>query len=46
MVLWRQERELLLDLRRPMAWTAAAVAMILVLMFSPFSSNPFIYFQF
>jgi alginate O-acetyltransferase complex protein AlgI len=45
-VLWRRERELLLDLRQPLAWTAAVIALLLVILFSPFSTNPFIYFQF
>jgi hypothetical protein len=45
-VLARHERELLLDLRQPLAWTAAIAALWIVLFFSPFSSNPFIYFQF
>jgi alginate O-acetyltransferase complex protein AlgI len=42
----RNERELLIDLRRPLAWTVAFAGILLVLFFSPFSSNPFIYFQF
>ena len=42
----RHERELGFDFRRPLAWTAAIAALIMVLFFSPFSSNPFIYFQF
>jgi alginate O-acetyltransferase complex protein AlgI len=45
-VLWRRERELSLDLTRPLAWTAAVIALVLVILFSPFSQNPFIYFQF
>ncbi len=45
-VVLRHERELLLDLRRPMAWTALALIGLAVLWFSPFSANPFIYFQF
>jgi len=45
-VLLRGERELGLDLRRPLAWTAATAALLMVLFFSPFSANPFIYFQF
>jgi alginate O-acetyltransferase complex protein AlgI len=42
----RGERELLPDLRRPLAWTATAAALLLVLLFAPFNANPFIYFQF
>lgn len=42
----RQERELRLDLRQPLGWSAAVLAFLLVLLFSPFSTNPFIYFQF
>jgi alginate O-acetyltransferase complex protein AlgI len=42
----RNERELLVDLRRPLAWTVAFAGILMVLFFSPFSSNPFIYFQF
>jgi len=45
-VVMRGERELLPDLRVPMHVVAVALAMLLVLMFSPFSTNPFIYFQF
>jgi alginate O-acetyltransferase complex protein AlgI len=45
-VVIRRERELLPDLRVPMHVVAVALAMLLVLMFSPFSTNPFIYFQF
>jgi alginate O-acetyltransferase complex protein AlgI len=46
LVLWRRERELLLDLREPLAWAGAAILLLLVILFSPFSTNPFIYFQF
>ena len=42
----RRERELSLDLRQPLGWAGAAIALLLVLLFSPFSTNPFIYFQF
>ena len=45
-VVLRRERELLPDLRVPMHVVAVALALLLVLMFSPFSTNPFIYFQF
>ena len=45
-VVLRRERELLPDLRIPMHAVAVVLAMLLVLMFSPFSTNPFIYFQF
>jgi len=47
LVVWaRSERELGLDLRRPLSWTATAAALLAVLLFSPFSANPFIYFRF
>jgi hypothetical protein len=42
----RREQELLPDLRNPMHVVGVMVAWMLVLMFSPFSTNPFIYFQF
>jgi alginate O-acetyltransferase complex protein AlgI len=45
-VLLRRERELLLDFRQPMAWVGVAAGLLLVLLFAPFNSNPFIYFQF
>jgi hypothetical protein len=45
-VVIRRERELLPDLRVPMHVVAVALAMLLVLMFSPFSTNPFITFSF
>jgi alginate O-acetyltransferase complex protein AlgI len=35
-----------LDLRRPIAWPALAVVVLLILIFAPFGTNPFIYFQF
>jgi hypothetical protein len=37
---------LVLDRRPPRACTAAVIALLLVILFSPFSTNPFIYFQF
>ena len=45
-VVLRGDRELLLDFRRSDHWAFAMIALLLVIMFSPFSSNPFIYFQF
>ena len=45
-VLLRHERDLGLDFRRPLAWTAAIMILIVVLYFSPFTTSPFIYFQF
>jgi alginate O-acetyltransferase complex protein AlgI len=41
-----RERELLPDLRRPVHVAGVMLAWLLVLMFSPFSTDPFIYFQF
>jgi alginate O-acetyltransferase complex protein AlgI len=35
-----------LDLRRPLAWPALTVVLLLVLLYAPFGTNPFIYFQF
>ncbi len=43
---WQRERELVPDLRQPLGWALAVIAIVLVLLFSPFSTNPFIYFQF
>lgn len=40
------EKKIRLDLRSPVAWPLAAAALLLVLFFAPFGSNPFIYFQF
>ena len=45
-VVLRRERELLPDLRRPLHVVGVLLVWVLVLMFSPFSTNPFIYFQF
>jgi len=42
----RRERELLPRLGDPLHWAFALIAIVLVLLFSPFSTNPFIYFQF
>jgi len=42
----RSERDLVLDLRQPLAWPAAAFLLLLVLLYAPFEANPFIYFQF
>jgi alginate O-acetyltransferase complex protein AlgI len=42
----RAERELVPDLRQPLAWVAAVFALMTVLFYAPFNSNPFIYFQF
>ena len=46
LVVRARERELLPDLRDPLAWVGVGVALALVVLFSPFSTNPFIYFQF
>ena len=35
-----------LDLRQPLAWPALVVVLLLVLLYAPFGTNPFIYFQF
>ncbi len=35
-----------LDLRRPLAWPALTAVLLLVLLYAPFGTNPFIYFQF
>jgi alginate O-acetyltransferase complex protein AlgI len=45
-VLLRHERDLRLDLTRPVAWPALTVLLLLVLLYAPFGTNPFIYFQF
>jgi len=45
-VLLRGERDLTLDLRRPVAWVGLAFLGLLILLFAPIGSNPFIYFQF
>lgn len=45
-VLMRRERDLRLDLTRPVAWPALTVLLLLVLLYAPFGTNPFIYFQF
>ena len=42
----RSERELVLDLRQPLAWVAVLFLTIMVLLFAPLNSSPFIYFQF
>ncbi|HTK31728.1 MAG TPA: MBOAT family O-acyltransferase [Candidatus Saccharimonadaceae bacterium] len=42
----RGERDLRLDLTRAAAWPALAVLLLLVLLYAPFGTNPFIYFQF
>jgi alginate O-acetyltransferase complex protein AlgI len=42
----RGERDLRLDLTRAAAWPALAVLVLLVLLYAPFGTNPFIYFQF
>ena len=45
-VVLRGERDLGLDLRRPLAWVGLAFILLVVLLFAPFDANPFIYFQF
>jgi alginate O-acetyltransferase complex protein AlgI len=35
-----------LDLRRPIAWPALTAVLLLILLYAPFGTNPFIYFQF
>jgi alginate O-acetyltransferase complex protein AlgI len=42
----RRDREIVPDLGRPVHLVLALLGLLLVLMFSPFSTNPFIYFQF
>jgi alginate O-acetyltransferase complex protein AlgI len=42
----RGERDLGLDLRSPWGWLGAAFLVLLVLLYAPLDTNPFIYFQF
>jgi alginate O-acetyltransferase complex protein AlgI len=45
-VVARGERDLVLDLRQPLAWVAVLGIAMVVLFFAPLNSSPFIYFQF
>lgn len=45
-VLLRDERDLVLDLRRPVPAAVAVAILFAVLLYAPFGTNPFIYFQF
>jgi uncharacterized iron-regulated membrane protein len=40
------DRSPTLDLSRPLAWPALAAVLLLILLYAPFGTNPFIYFQF
>ena len=40
------DRSPALDLRRPEAWPVLAAVLLLILLYAPFGTNPFIYFQF
>ena len=42
----RGDRSPRLDLGRPLAWSGLAALLLVILLFAPFGSNPFIYFQF
>jgi alginate O-acetyltransferase complex protein AlgI len=41
-----EDRSPSLDLRRAIAWPALAAVLLLILLYAPFGTNPFIYFQF
>lgn len=45
-VVMRDDRELVIDFRRPIMWGVAVGMMIVILLYSPFGNSPFIYFQF
>ncbi len=45
-VVLRRDRELLPDLQRPAGWVLLIGGFVLILMFAPLGTSPFIYFQF
>lgn len=45
-VVLRDDRDPHLDLRRPISWGVATVLVIVILLYAPFGTSPFIYFQF
>jgi alginate O-acetyltransferase complex protein AlgI len=44
--LWHAERSPALDLRHPLAWPALAAVLLVLLLFMPAGTNPFLYLQF
>ena len=45
-VVLRDDRELTIDLGRPVAWGLVVAMLIVILLYAPFGNSPFIYFQF
>ena len=45
-VVLRDDRDPHLDLRRPISWGVATALVIVILLYAPFGTSPFIYFQF